>query len=741
MNRADPRQLRILLVSMAPVLSRRAPSVQVANMAQAFAEQGHDVTVLTPIDDATSRDVAPSDLLGFVPSFRHKALSRRVHRGQSYVHALRIARIARRMGIEFVYSRSLRGCLLPALLGIPTVLEAHTLNTFTGFQDRWFLRRLLRTRGLRGIVAISQGLADDLADVLGVPRGRILVAHDAVRPRVRAAVPLSTAGERFEVGYTGSLYEGRGVEMLIAAAERAPWLRLHLVGGPPEAAVALRDGLAASALADRVVVHGLVTPAQARELQSGFSVLVAPFERRVLTDSGIDSSRWMSPMKIFEYMASGRPIVVSDLPVLREVLRPEVDALMIPPEDIDALVRALERLRDDSALGRRLAASALERVEGEFTWDRRVTSILDRCFAGQRRTVTIVLASFGSGGAERVLLNLAAGLADRGVHVSLIVLDTRGPLAAEVDPRVELIDLGRPRVRVAGPRLVGVLRRARPDAVLSSQTHVSALIGLIRPFLPRATRVVFREPLLQTERSRRAVLPSAMDRLLARADAVVASSTTMASDLQRRLGARSLVQVVPNPVASAELRSAAGPCKEDRSSEEVRAVVVGRLVSQKGHQDLIDALADPEACDVVLEVIGDGPLREELEARARASGLNDRILFRGRLDDRAALACRIAAADVLVQPAHVEGMPNTVLEALALGTPVLATNDLLMLSDLAAELGPTALRLVPRSRLAEALTTTPRRRGPRPAPTLLPARFDVARVTDRFLALLLPDGA
>jgi glycosyltransferase involved in cell wall biosynthesis len=56
-------------------------------------------------------------------------------------------------------------------------------------------------------------------------------------------------------------------------------------------------------------------------------------------------------MKVFEYMASGRPIVISDLPVLREVLRPDVDALMVPPEDPDALIAALIRLRDDPQLG------------------------------------------------------------------------------------------------------------------------------------------------------------------------------------------------------------------------------------------------------------------------------------------------------------------------------------------------------------------------------------------------------
>jgi glycosyltransferase involved in cell wall biosynthesis len=168
-----------------------------------------------------------------------------------------------------------------------------------------------------------------------------------------------------------------GVELLLEVARRADWLELHIVGGPPEAATALQDSLS-DGNNGSVVVHGQRTPVESRRFQQEVDVLVAPFALRVSTNAGVDSSKWMSPMKVFEYMASGRPIVISDLPVLREVLRPDVDALMVPPENPDALIAALERLRDDPQLGARLAASALERVRSEFTWELRARRILER---------------------------------------------------------------------------------------------------------------------------------------------------------------------------------------------------------------------------------------------------------------------------------------------------------------------------------------------------------------------------
>ena len=371
--------MRILIPALAPFPSSEAPAVQVGNMAQAFASLGHDVLLVVPVPG----EGHASSTIGAVPRFRHVALSRRVHRGQSYLHALRILRLVTRDDVGLVFARNLRACLLPARRGIPTVFEAHTLSSLTGRQDRWVLRRLMRSPGFRGIVAISQALADDLVDELGVDPAMLMVAHDAVRVEphahdaVRAAVPPREPDAPMRIGYTGSLFTGKGADALLDIASACPWATFAIAGGPDALAAALRRRASDEALTN-VVVHGSLAPVEARALQRDCDVLVAPFARRIESDSGHDIARWTSPMKVFEYMASGRPIVISDLPVLREVLRPDVDALMVAPEDPDALIAALERLRDDPELGARLAASALERVRSEFTWELRARRILER---------------------------------------------------------------------------------------------------------------------------------------------------------------------------------------------------------------------------------------------------------------------------------------------------------------------------------------------------------------------------
>jgi glycosyltransferase involved in cell wall biosynthesis len=370
--------MRILFPTLAAFPSSDAPVVQVAHMAQAFARLGHDVTLVAPVAGSG----AVEDVLGEAPAFATTVLARREHRGMSYVNAVRLAALARRLRPDLVFSRDLRGCLLPALRGVPTVLEAHTLSSLTGVQDRLALRTLTRAAGFRAIVAISAALSEDLTAELGVDPQHILVAHDAVSDpgeAARARGPRDPA-EPLHVVYTGSLFPGKGADLLLDVAARCPWARVTIAGGPPERARTLRTRADERGLGN-VVILGPVPPVEARRLQAAADVLVAPFARRIESDSGHDIARWTSPMKLFEYMATGRPIVVSDLPVLREVLRPDVDALMVPPEDVAALVAALVRLRDEPGLAERLAASALSRVRAAHTWDIRARRILERVCA------------------------------------------------------------------------------------------------------------------------------------------------------------------------------------------------------------------------------------------------------------------------------------------------------------------------------------------------------------------------
>jgi glycosyltransferase involved in cell wall biosynthesis len=242
---------------------------------------------------------------------------------------------------------------------------------------RWhraLVRRFAAASSCRGLVAISEALRRDLvAEQLVPEHAPLVVAHDACAaafgraPRAELATPP-------RIGYVGNLYHGRGVELVTELARRMPACRFELIGGS-EADLARIRGLGQPA---NVVLHGFVPPARLADMYAELDILLLPYPRSGVRGptSGSDTSRWASPMKMFEYMASGVPMVASDLPVLGEVLGDGVNTLIAPADDAGAWQRALERLLGDPALRLRLATQAQQELRRDYTWQARAERIM-----------------------------------------------------------------------------------------------------------------------------------------------------------------------------------------------------------------------------------------------------------------------------------------------------------------------------------------------------------------------------
>jgi glycosyltransferase involved in cell wall biosynthesis len=175
------------------------------------------------------------------------------------------------------------------------------------------------------------------------------------------------------------LYPWKGVGLIIESVAALQDTRALIVGGheqEPDLA-RVKDEAARLDCASRVTFTGLLPPRDVAARLRDADVLVLP------NPASAVSSAFTSPLKLFEYMASGRPIVASDLPSIREVLVHEQSALLVPPGNPPALTAAIRRLKDDRALGARLAARALEDVR-EYTWAKRAER-LETLFEQVRR--------------------------------------------------------------------------------------------------------------------------------------------------------------------------------------------------------------------------------------------------------------------------------------------------------------------------------------------------------------------
>jgi glycosyltransferase involved in cell wall biosynthesis len=124
-----------------------------------------------------------------------------------------------------------------------------------------------------------------------------------------------------------------------------------------------------------LILTGFVPNAELPIYQAACEVLLMPYQTQVAASSGGDIGRYLSPMKLFEYLACGRAILASDLSVLQEILNPQ-NAVILPRDDLDAWVEALITLRDD--IPRRMALGAQARQDAEmYTWEKRASRILD----------------------------------------------------------------------------------------------------------------------------------------------------------------------------------------------------------------------------------------------------------------------------------------------------------------------------------------------------------------------------
>jgi glycosyltransferase involved in cell wall biosynthesis len=174
-------------------------------------------------------------------------------------------------------------------------------------------------------------------------------------------------GDGRTVVYAGSMQFWKGLETLLAAARHAPELRLRLVG---DADNELRARVAAAGLADRVEFCGRVPQRELPRLLAPCACAVHPLP------PGLNvSERFTSPLKVFEYLAVGVPVVAPDLPSLREMLQDGVNARLYTPGDADALAAALRQVCTDAALARKLSEGG-QQTAGQYTFDARAATLM-----------------------------------------------------------------------------------------------------------------------------------------------------------------------------------------------------------------------------------------------------------------------------------------------------------------------------------------------------------------------------
>ncbi len=370
---------RICYLASGPVPSDAANSVHVAHMCDALGDIGYAVTLLSPTTELHFFNGVDAlrKLYGIKGTFTALRIWEPQMRGGGWLHD-RLLRLAMwRSRPDLVYGRHLHDCLVAAQGGYPTVHETHMPvwdRDHDGFRRDF--EALLEQPAFRALVVISKALADAFVERYPTLEKRIIVDPDAA-PEWPSSAPLARSGrEQLRVLYVGSLYPGKGMELLAKLAPRCPWAQFMVIGGAQAEIGGWRGALPEGT--ENLEFLGRMPHTAVRQHMASADVLVAPYQRSVKVHGNTGNvARWMSPLKLFEYMAAGRPIVCSDLPVIREVLVNERNALLVDPDDVEAWEDALRRIVSSPQPAQEMADRARREYERRYTWRARAKRVMD----------------------------------------------------------------------------------------------------------------------------------------------------------------------------------------------------------------------------------------------------------------------------------------------------------------------------------------------------------------------------
>lgn len=296
-----------------------------------------------------------------------------------------------------------------------------------------------------------------------------------------------------------------------------------------------------------------------------------------------------------------------------------------------------------------------------------------------KKKVAILVPSLRGGGAERVIVNIVRYLNHEKFDVKLIVLKKEGPYVSLLPQNLDVIDLNTYRVRNSLFKLIRELNNFKPDVIFSTHYHLNLALLAIKKFLRGTPKLIIREAntpskvLNELTKTKREILTNLYKKLYPKSDLIIAQCKDMKEDIINTLEIDDKkVKYIYNPLDIEKINES----KEGENpykAGNINLLSVGRLAHQKGFDNLLDAfkIVANKIPESHLTILGEGNLKSALNEQAVALGISDKLTFASFKGNPYPY---YYYADTYILSSRWEGFPNTLLEALACGTKVVATN-------------------------------------------------------------------
>lgn len=365
--------MKILYQSTSYIPSYAANSVHVMNMVDEFVKLGHDVKLLA-LDGNIKISESEYEYYGVNDNFeivKHK-YDTKFEKLKYIVNSLIFAR---KYKPTLIVSRFPFGAYMLLLFGFNVVLDAHG-PIWKGNILKSFLWRIFKNSNNLRVTTNSGSLKQMFEDEGMKPKYGITVAFNGSK-----VFPLNEYYElkekkEFNIGYIGGLYEGRGIDVIINIAKKMPDIAFHIAGGSKEDIENLKKEYE---LPSNIIFYGHVEPSKVYTFRNSCDVLLAPYHKSGIGGFGggaSDSSKYANPIKTIEYLSSSKPIIASDMSMIREVLIDQ-NAVLIDVDNIQEWVDAIKLLKNDKLKYEKYCQNGYEYFVNSLTWEARAKKVLD----------------------------------------------------------------------------------------------------------------------------------------------------------------------------------------------------------------------------------------------------------------------------------------------------------------------------------------------------------------------------
>lgn len=372
--------MRIACITTSVIPSTTANSIQAMKVVHALCQIGHDVRLWVPRYQTDSWERV-AQIYGLQSKFEIRWLSFFRPLNQ-YDFAWKSVRAARRWDADIIYTWALQAAVCAQMHKFPVVMEFHDLPM--GQMGPRLFRAFMQSKIKKLTLCTTQALADSIQEASGLefPPGELQIAPNGTEteryqglPSPKSARKSLILKEGFTVGYTGHFYAGRGMDLLSSIADQMPEVNFLWVGGKEEDIASWLEALHQQSIRN-VTITGFIPNERLPLYQAAADILVMPYSTKISGSSGGEISRVINPMKMFDYLASGRPIIASDIPVFHEILHDKI-AVFCQPENPAEWVKAIRSLQTSPAQCRKMGEAARKEAK-KYTWKNRARAAIGK---------------------------------------------------------------------------------------------------------------------------------------------------------------------------------------------------------------------------------------------------------------------------------------------------------------------------------------------------------------------------